>query len=108
MPAADLGQIIALLIAATGLFLTALQIARQRREQRMVRVVAWALLALGIGCMLAAEFLDSVTRPASNGTWWEDMLLIAAFVAFPAMGTLIALQRPDNAIGWLLLWVGAQ
>ena len=39
MPAADLGQIIALLIAATGLFLTALQIARQRREQRMGQII---------------------------------------------------------------------
>ena len=39
MPAADLGQIIALLIAATGLFLTALQLARQRREQRMGQII---------------------------------------------------------------------
>ena len=39
MSAADLGQIIALLIAATGLFLTALQIARQRREQRMGQII---------------------------------------------------------------------
>lgn len=33
------GQIVALLIAAAGLFLTALQVARQRREQRMHQII---------------------------------------------------------------------
>lgn len=78
------------------------------RRSRGLQVGAWALLALGVGCMVAAEVLDGVTRPAPDGTWWEDLLLGAAFLAFPAMGTLISLRRANNLIGWLLLWVGAQ
>jgi hypothetical protein len=78
------------------------------RRRRVLRVAAWALLAVGVGCMIAAEFFDGVTRPTPDGTWWEDLLLIVAFAAFPAMGTLVALRRPDNAIGWLLLGVGLQ
>jgi len=58
--------------------------------------------------MVAAEILDAVTRPTSDAAWWEDALLMVAFAAFPAMGALIALRRPDNLIGWLLLWVGGQ
>jgi len=78
------------------------------RRHRLLRAGAWAVLAFGVGCMVAAEILDAVTRPTSDAAWWEDALLMVAFAAFPAMGALIALRRPDNLIGWLLLWVGGQ
>jgi len=78
------------------------------RRERVLRAGAWTLLALAIGCMLASEFLDGVTSPTADGGALENLLLVAAFLAFPAMGTLIALRRPDNLIGWLLLWVGVQ
>jgi hypothetical protein len=78
------------------------------RRRRALRVAACAMLVLGVGGMVGAQFLDGLTQPTPDGPWLEDLLLVAAFLAFPAMGTLVALRRPDNAIGWLLLWVGLQ
>jgi class 3 adenylate cyclase len=48
---------------------------------------------------------------APEGSWgvagWIGAFVSATTYAFPAVGALIALRRPRNAIGWLCLAVGA-
>ncbi len=78
------------------------------RRQRRLRVAAWVLLAFTIGMTVTSEILDRVSGTAPDGGWLEDLLLMAAFTAFPAMGALIVQRRPDNLIAWLMLWVGFQ
>jgi hypothetical protein len=43
--------------------------------------------------------------PAGNTAL--DILLAMAFMCFPAVGFVLALRRPENPIGWLLLAIGA-
>jgi signal transduction histidine kinase len=37
---------------------------------------------------------------------WGDVAYLLAFLLFPLVGALIASRRPENSVGWLLLWVG--
>lgn len=78
------------------------------RGQRRLQMAAWVVLAFTIGLMVTSEALDRVSGTAPDGGWLEDLLLMAAFFSFPVMGALIARQRPDNLIAWLMLWVGFQ
>jgi hypothetical protein len=57
--------------------------------------------------MVAAEYLENVTGLGLQEPLLEDLLTTVAFMTFPAMGALIAIRRPDNSIGWLLLGIGA-
>ena len=58
---------------------------------------AWTLLATYIVLAVGALAL-TVFQGASS-----DTLGALAFAGFAGVGTLIALRRPDNAVGWLLL-----
>jgi len=65
------------------------------------------MLALTVALMVVAEYLENVTGLGLRAPLLEDLLTMLAFLAFPAMGALIATRRPDNKIGWLLLGIGA-
>ena len=65
----------------------------------MIRLLAWALTATGIGVGAAARVLDLM-----NGrrvpTSMVDLIVL---VAFSIVGGLIASRRPRNPIGWIYL-----
>ena len=78
------------------------------RRQRRLQMSAWVVVAFTIGLIVTSEILDRVSGTPPDGGWLEELLLMAAFFSFPVMGALIARQRPDNLIAWLMLWVGFQ
>ena len=65
----------------------------------MKAAAAWALLATYVALVVGAVALVVFQGAHSDalGAIW--------FVGFAGVGTLIALRRPDNAVGWLLLGV---
>ena len=63
----------------------------------MRRAAAWFLLAVYVALAAAAVGLV-VVQDAQ-----PDAIGALGFAAFAGVGTLIALRRPDNAVGWLLL-----
>lgn len=69
------------------------------------RVARWvmALAVLGLGCAAAGLWTDLVSG-TSTGTALLDSAYVALMVA---AGTVVALARPENRIGWLLLVSGA-
>ena len=74
--------------------------------RRWAGPLAWSTLGLTVALMVAAAYLENVT-----GLGLQDrssrICSPVAFMTFPAMGALIAIRRPDNSIGWLLLGIGA-
>jgi hypothetical protein len=62
-------------------------------------IAAWALLAIYVALAAAAVALV-VFQGAS-----ADALGALGFAGFAGVGTLIALRRPNNAVGWLLLTI---
>ncbi len=63
------------------------------------RGVWWLILvATGVACIV-----DVVVRPAFN---LDNLLLIPTVVSYVGVGALIALRRPENPFGWLLMCVG--
>lgn len=75
--------------------------------RRWARPLAWSTLGLTVALMVAAEYLENLTGLGLQEPLLEDLLTTVAFMTFPAMGALIAIRRPDNSIGWLLLGIGA-
>jgi signal transduction histidine kinase len=79
------------------------------------RVLAWTIFAVGVASPVVAGWLAWLTRDAiASGTGWtggsslgEAALFSLAILPFPVVGLLIALRRPDNPIGWLLLAIGS-
>jgi signal transduction histidine kinase len=79
------------------------------------RVLAWTIFAVGVASPVVAGWLAWLTRDAiANGTGWtggssfgEAALFSLVILPFPVVGLLIALRRPENPIGWLLLAIGS-
>ena len=79
------------------------------------RRLAWAVFAVVLLLWLTALVLEWLTRGVTHGTTVGnsdvDFLLTLVtgvmLLLFPLCGLLIATRRPDNAIGWLLLAIGA-
>jgi signal transduction histidine kinase len=78
------------------------------------RALAWTIFAIDIASLVVAGWFAWATRNASlsGGAGWsgtsfvEGALFALAVLPFPIVGLLIALRRPENAIGWLLLAIG--
>ena len=65
-------------------------------------LVAVGLLLTATGILMSVEGGDGGGRPLL-----VPLLLCADFVCFAAVGAVVALARPDNRIGWMLLAGGA-
>ena len=75
--------------------------------------MAWACFGLIVACLAAQAVLAVLSRAGSTGTSanWGFTGALSVFVgvsllAFPVVGFLIALRRPENSIGWILLGIG--
>ncbi|TMK44223.1 MAG: GAF domain-containing protein [Actinobacteria bacterium] len=64
------------------------------------RRTAWGLLALGVALVGGGMVLAVVNRSAVV----QNASFVLIFLSMAYIGSLIASRRPDNAIGWLLLW----
>ena len=72
-------------------------------KTRTARWIAWPALAFfvvvaPVGWLLVAQRGGDVT---------EDAVFGATFLAMAAIGALVATRRPENPIGWLLLFSGS-
>ncbi len=74
--------------------------ARQRRSVAVL--VAVGLLLTATGILISVGAVMAADRPLL-----VPLLLCADFVCFAAVGAVVALARPDNRIGWMLLAGGA-
>ena len=78
--------------------------ARVTQPQDAGRLAWLARVILGLTIAgVAASFWLSILDPEPQGL---DLLVISFFL-FPVIGYLLATRRPDNAVSWLTLGVGA-
>ena len=74
------------------------------RRAALVLTFVLGLVALGIN--LAQVPLDSLTHQAGTGGPLADTLsVVGTTVPVAVVGTLLAIRRPRNPIGWLLLGI---
>ena len=72
--------------------------------------LAWSLLAVSVGSTVVGVIFELMASRGSDvqaTTFdWSDPIYLVAFQLFPVVGALIASQRPENSVGWLLLGIG--
>jgi hypothetical protein len=71
--------------------------------------LAWALWILAVVSAAVAIVLVVVSRSISRPTydqWTSTLLFLLVYPAFPTVGLIIAVHRPANPLGWLLLLIG--
>jgi hypothetical protein len=70
--------------------------------------LAWSLWAICIALTLGAVALAIIdpSAPGESTNRFARVSLVAALLAYPTVGALIASRRPRNPIGWLLIVVG--
>jgi signal transduction histidine kinase len=75
------------------------------RRLLLARVVAGlTLVSFAIG--LVFTFLAASIRPHGAGDPLQDIGFVLSFAMFPVIGYVLAIRRPENAIGWLMLGIG--
>jgi signal transduction histidine kinase len=77
------------------------------RRDRRVAVALFALTVASLGLAAVLEVLDSIR---STGDWGSGAVSEAGFAVafglFPIVGLLIAIRRPGNRLGWVMLAAG--
>ncbi len=77
-----------------------------------LKLAAWALFAVVVVLNLVAAYYSIVTRSYHDSSSWGNSGLVSTLglglttFMFPLVGVVIALRRPANAIGWLMLAIG--
>jgi hypothetical protein len=75
-----------------------------------LRRLAWALFAVTVGLFVVGIVLAPTTDQSGTSDWELSelgaYLFVVAMLSFAAVGVLIAVRLPKNAIGWLLLAIG--
>jgi hypothetical protein len=72
--------------------------------RRLVAAVAWGAVALYVVAMSIVPLLMRDVDEATTG--WEDGLGVAFFF-YVLVGAFLVTRRPRNAVGWILLVIGA-
>jgi hypothetical protein len=67
---------------------------------RLVARLIFGLTILGIAAGIWLSVLDA-------GKVETDLTFLLSFCLFPIIGYILAIRRPDNAISWLMLGIGA-
>jgi signal transduction histidine kinase len=67
---------------------------------RLLARVIFGLTILGIAAGIWFSILDA-------GGFETDLAFLLSFCLFPIIGYILAIRRPDNAISWLMLGIGA-
>ena len=75
------------------------------RRVLLARILAGLTLA-GFAIGLVFTFLASSIRPPGAGDPLGDIGFVLSFAMFPVIGYVLAIRRPENSIGWLLLGIG--
>jgi signal transduction histidine kinase len=82
-------------------------------RDRALRRLAWAWGALIGACLVAEAVFAYLNRDSSTTTsvGWSGSGPLAAIASaplllFPGVGLLLALKRPRNSIGWIMLGIG--
>ena len=71
-------------------------------RRRSVSVLAWGVFVMFVALTAASVVLSAAT-PGQGDAPFDLVLILLAYVGIGAVGLLIALRQPRNAIGWLLL-----
>ena len=72
-------------------------------------LVARVLLGFTLGGTVVGIVISEIDAHATGGSWtspFSDLLLFIGFLAFPLTGYVLAIRRPENSLGWLLLGIG--
>lgn len=83
-------------------------------SDRAARPLAWLALAAVSGLLLGGLVLEWATRNVQNSqglglsgiAFVVTILMNLTFFSFAGAGVVIALRRPGNPIGWMLLAIG--
>ncbi len=77
-----------------------------------LKPLAWALFGLVVLLNLVAVYYSVETRAYHDSNSWGNSGLLSTLglglttFMFPLVGVVIAVRRPENAIGWLMLAIG--
>jgi hypothetical protein len=75
---------------------------RSARRAAQVAAIVLGLVFMGLALVIAP--LDKITHQPGTGALWADELSTAlAVIPATAVGVLLAVRRPRNPIGWLIL-----
>ncbi len=75
------------------------------RHLLLARVLA-GLTVLGFVIGLVFTVLAASIRPPGAGDPLGDIGFVLSFAMFPVIGYVLAIRRPENSIGWLMLGIG--
>jgi hypothetical protein len=81
-----------------------------KSPQMTVRIGRWATgsaAALAVALLLGAVALSYADRHLMRGSGWDFASVVEeiSFMAFPAVGFVLASKRPGNRVGWIFLGV---
>ena len=80
-------------------------VGRSHRRVLLARVLAGLTLA-GFAIGVVYTFLAAAIRPPGAGDPLADIAFVLSFAMFPVIGYVLAIRRPENSIGWLMLGIG--
>ena len=74
------------------------------------RPAAWSICITSLVLVVASGVVYAlngfVPTVLDWGTTYNPIAFVPVTIAFPIVGVLIAVRRPDNAVGWLCLFIG--
>jgi hypothetical protein len=75
-----------------------------------VRPLAWPICITSLVLVVASGVIYAlngfVPTVANWGTAYNPIAFVPVLIAFPIVGALIAVRRPNNSVGWLCLFIG--
>jgi two-component system, NarL family, sensor kinase len=80
-----------------------------KSSSRVAPRVAWTLWGVTTAVVALGMVLVVLTRSVPNSgyaTWYLWLLFMLGYLSFPTVGLIIAVRRPANPLGWLLLGMG--